>query len=103
MIFQSGWDRIRTCGGLSPSAVFKTAAFDHSATHPLLAIPPRASLAAAAVPMSKDKSTVFARGVSEGQPPAHALQPTPAAQTVVQGRGELLVWAAQATMQARVA
>ena len=26
MIFQSGWDRIRTCGGLSPSAVFKTAA-----------------------------------------------------------------------------
>ena len=30
----NGWERIRTPGGLSPSAVFKTAALDHSATHP---------------------------------------------------------------------
>jgi len=31
---ESGWERIRTPGGLTPSAVFKTAALDHSATHP---------------------------------------------------------------------
>ena len=30
----SGWGGIRTPGGLSPTAVFKTAALDHSATHP---------------------------------------------------------------------
>jgi len=30
----SGWVGIRTPGGLSPTAVFKTAALDHSATHP---------------------------------------------------------------------
>ncbi len=30
----SGWGEIRTPGGLSPTAVFKTAALDHSATHP---------------------------------------------------------------------
>lgn len=29
-----GWGGIRTPGGLSPTAVFKTAALDHSATHP---------------------------------------------------------------------
>ena len=33
---KSGWERIRTPGGLSPTAVFKTAALDHSATHPKL-------------------------------------------------------------------
>ncbi len=32
---ESGWERIRTPGGLSPTAVFKTAALDHSATHPI--------------------------------------------------------------------
>ena len=31
---RSGCGGIRTPGGLSPTAVFKTAAFDHSATHP---------------------------------------------------------------------
>jgi hypothetical protein len=31
---ESGWGGIRTPGGLSPTAVFKTAALDHSATHP---------------------------------------------------------------------
>ena len=31
---RSGWGGIRTPGGLSPSAVFKTAAIVHSATHP---------------------------------------------------------------------
>ncbi len=31
----SGWGGIRTPVGLSPKAVFKTAAFDHSATHPM--------------------------------------------------------------------
>jgi hypothetical protein len=31
---RSGWGGIRTPGGLSPTAVFKTAALDHSATHP---------------------------------------------------------------------
>ena len=31
---RSGWGGIRTPAGLSPRAVFKTAAFDHSATHP---------------------------------------------------------------------
>jgi len=31
-----GWGGIRTPGGLSPTAVFKTAALDHSATHPTL-------------------------------------------------------------------
>ncbi len=30
----SGWGGIRTPGGISPTAVFKTAAIDHSATHP---------------------------------------------------------------------
>jgi len=30
----SGWGGIRTPGGLTPTAVFKTAALDHSATHP---------------------------------------------------------------------
>lgn len=30
----SGWGGIRTPVGLAPKAVFKTAAFDHSATHP---------------------------------------------------------------------
>ena len=29
-----GWGGIRTHGGLSPTAVFKTAALNHSATHP---------------------------------------------------------------------
>jgi hypothetical protein len=33
-IIESGWEGIRTPGGLSPTAVFKTAALDHSATHP---------------------------------------------------------------------
>ena len=47
---QSGWDRIRTCGGLSPSAVFKTAAFDHSATHPVWGNSSRTWLADANVP-----------------------------------------------------
>ncbi len=32
--FLSGWGGIRTPGPVSRSAVFKTAAFDHSATHP---------------------------------------------------------------------
>jgi integrase len=32
---KSGWGGIRTPGGLSPTAVFKTAALDHSATHPV--------------------------------------------------------------------
>jgi hypothetical protein len=31
---ESGWEGIRTPGRLSPTAVFKTAALDHSATHP---------------------------------------------------------------------
>lgn len=31
---KSGWEGIRTPVGLSPDAVFKTAALDHSATHP---------------------------------------------------------------------
>lgn len=31
---QSGWGGIRTPGGLTPTAVFKTAALDRSATHP---------------------------------------------------------------------
>jgi hypothetical protein len=31
---ESGWEGIRTPGGLTPTAVFKTAALDHSATHP---------------------------------------------------------------------
>jgi hypothetical protein len=31
---KSGWGGIRTPGGISPTAVFKTAALDHSATHP---------------------------------------------------------------------
>ena len=35
----SGWERIRTPGGLSPTAVFKTAALDHSATHPNPIVP----------------------------------------------------------------
>ncbi len=30
----SGWGAIRTRGGVTPTAVFKTAALDHSATHP---------------------------------------------------------------------
>jgi hypothetical protein len=30
----SGWEGIRTPGGLSPTTVFKTVALDHSATHP---------------------------------------------------------------------
>ena len=29
-----GWGGIRTHGGLAPTAVFKTAALNHSATHP---------------------------------------------------------------------
>lgn len=32
----SGWGGIRTPGRLSPTAVFKTAALDHSATHPIV-------------------------------------------------------------------
>ena len=32
--YTSGWGGIRTPGGLSPTAVFKTAAIVHSATHP---------------------------------------------------------------------
>jgi len=31
---RNGWGGIRTPGGLAPTAVFKTAALDHSATHP---------------------------------------------------------------------
>ena len=34
-VVESGWGGIRTPVRLSPKAVFKTAAFDHSATHPL--------------------------------------------------------------------
>jgi integrase len=34
-ITRSGWEGIRTPGGLTPTAVFKTAALDHSATHPI--------------------------------------------------------------------
>jgi hypothetical protein len=34
-----GWGGIRTPGGLAPTAVFKTAALDHSATHPLPVTP----------------------------------------------------------------
>jgi hypothetical protein len=34
VLLESGWGEIRTPGGLSPTAVFKTAALDHSATHP---------------------------------------------------------------------
>ena len=37
--FPSGWGGIRTPGRLSPTAVFKTAALDHSATHPDTRIP----------------------------------------------------------------
>src|SRR5688572_19118704 len=33
---RNGWGGIRTPGGLAPSAVFKTAALDHSATHPVV-------------------------------------------------------------------
>ena len=33
---QSGWGGIRTPAGLAPRAVFKTAALDHSATHPIV-------------------------------------------------------------------
>ncbi len=36
--FCGGWGGIRTPGGLAPSTVFKTAAFDRSATHPKLAV-----------------------------------------------------------------
>jgi hypothetical protein len=36
---KNGWGGIRTPGGLSPTAVFKTAALDHSATHPGLVLP----------------------------------------------------------------
>ncbi len=32
-----GWSEIRTHGGLAPSAVFKTAALNHSAIHPVVA------------------------------------------------------------------
>ena len=32
----SGWGGIRTPGGPSPTAVFKTAPLDHSGTHPVL-------------------------------------------------------------------
>ena len=35
---QSGWAGIRTQGTLTGTAVFKTAAFDHSATHPMLVL-----------------------------------------------------------------
>ena len=35
---RNGWGGIRTPGGLTPTAVFKTAALDHSATHPSLLI-----------------------------------------------------------------
>ncbi len=31
-----GWGGIRTPGGVAPTAVFKTVAFDRSATHPKL-------------------------------------------------------------------
>ena|GEM_PF-1870071 len=33
---KSGWAGIRTQGTLTGTAVFKTAAFDHSATHPII-------------------------------------------------------------------
>ena len=33
-VIHGGWSGIRTHGGLSPSAAFKAAALDHSATHP---------------------------------------------------------------------
>ena len=36
VFLESGWGEIRTPGGLSPTAVFKTAALDHSATHPVV-------------------------------------------------------------------
>ncbi len=35
-----GWGGIRTPGGVATSAVFKTVAFDRSATHPKLFLPP---------------------------------------------------------------
>lgn len=34
--FTGGWGGIRTPGRVAPSAVFKTVAFDRSATHPKL-------------------------------------------------------------------
>ena len=34
MYRNGGWGGIRTHGGLAPTAVFKTAALNHSATHP---------------------------------------------------------------------
>ena len=34
--FYGGWGGIRTPGGVAPTAVFKTVAFDRSATHPKL-------------------------------------------------------------------
>ena len=34
-----GWGGIRTPGGVAPTTVFKTAAFDRSATHPKLFLP----------------------------------------------------------------
>ena len=34
-----GWGEIRTHGELAPTAVFKTAALNHSATHPIPAFP----------------------------------------------------------------
>ena len=36
LIFCGGWGGIRTPGSLATSAVFKTVAFDRSATHPKL-------------------------------------------------------------------
>ena len=33
--YSGGWGGIRTHGGLAPTAVFKTAALNHSATHPV--------------------------------------------------------------------
>ncbi len=37
--FYGGWGGIRTPGGVAPTTVFKTAAFDRSATHPKLFLP----------------------------------------------------------------
>ena len=37
--FNGGWGGIRTPGGVAPTTVFKTAAFDRSATHPKLFLP----------------------------------------------------------------
>lgn len=34
-VFNGGWGEIRTHGGVAPTPVFKTGAFNRSATHPI--------------------------------------------------------------------